>query len=393
MPERVGRIRRRMTGVAVCLLSALVATGPSLATEVIVDLRAGKDFQGTIRAATYDQRGIAWVATKYQLFKVENGRARLVDSAGDNRRLAMAPGGYRYAWLDSRAAAFGQFDLKLHAMDKPAKEIEFSTAKGPAPGFGSLYFSTQGRLIVGVRALQDLEGVRGEFGYAFLSGDGLQRNEVIREGLRNAVLDESGEAVLLLGDSNTESFRSDGVRLWQVSGAYVGAAVANGGHVALLHPSGRSAGVHLVRRGVVTRLKIPGRIRSMAITPDGTRGVVAVEDGKASLIDIDRCTADDCRVRMLPSLPVLSSHEISDVRFVDRNSIAFGAILALGLPPGAHYYGGTIVVLEVPSNRTYQHYIDIPLPATSGPKLDVTFGRREFTAFSPIRALVVRVEP
>ena len=379
--------------VAAMALAGLFAVGQAFAADLILELKAGRDFQGEVRSASYDPRGIAWVATTYQLFRAENGRTRLVDSAGDDRRIALAPGGERYAWLGSRGAHFGQFNVELKALEQPIETLRDLDAKEFPPGFGSLYLGSHGRLLVAIRPLQDLEGLRGEFGYAFFSGDGVKRGAVVRIGLRNAFLDDSGEAVLLLGESEVEAFAINGKDLWHVAERYENGALANGGAVALLNPSGKRAQVHAIHRGVVTRLAVPAPVRSLAITPDGTRAVVASDGGELSLIELDRCRAGNCPVRNL-RLPMLGAHRITDMRFINRNTIALGVLLATGLRTAWQYYGGSVVILSTTgAGNVVQRPIDVPLPATGGPKLDVTFGQPEFAAFTPSTALFLKATP
>src|SRR5687768_4141584 len=91
------------------LLAGLLPINPAgAAGHVLQEVKEGKAFQGKIERATYDRNGVAWIGTFHQLFRLDGKRATLVDSSGSkDRRLAIAPGGERYAWMDNRRAAFG----------------------------------------------------------------------------------------------------------------------------------------------------------------------------------------------------------------------------------------------------------------------------------------------
>ena len=411
MQRLPGRARYLWLAGAACLLAGLIVACSASAADAILELRAGRDFQGEVRGATYDRQGTTWIATKYQLFRAEPKRVRLIDSAGDNRRLALAPGGGRYAWLDSGGAVFGQFNFELisleervrslgePSLEQPVRSLGLPHAAGFPDGFAALYLGVEGRLVVAVRPLQDLEGLRGPFGYAFFSSAGELQSTITRLGRRDAVLDESGEAIALIGESDSEAINKGGKSLWKVAVPSGKAALGDRGNTALLSPLERPAEIDVVRhdditgQDAVTRLDLLAPVHAIAITPDGTRGAVATVAGRISIIDLDRCTAGGCAMRRLPPLPILSVHEISDIRFLDDNTLALGVILATGLRPGARYFGGAVMVITTAGAVRFQRSIHVPVPTTGGPRLDVTFGRQEFTAFTPSTVMVVEVEP
>ena len=77
-----------------------------------------------MQKATIDRHGVAWIATYRKLFRVEHGRPQLVESTrSDERLLSVAPGGERYAWLDSRKAPYGQFAIELFDLNRPGTMI------------------------------------------------------------------------------------------------------------------------------------------------------------------------------------------------------------------------------------------------------------------------------
>src|SRR5262245_36570155 len=93
-------------------------------SKVLAEFREGRDFQGEVQRATYDQNGIAWISTASQLFRIESGRPKLVDSrGGGDRRLVLAPGGERYAWLTNSVDTFGRFRIEVMDLNHPGSVI------------------------------------------------------------------------------------------------------------------------------------------------------------------------------------------------------------------------------------------------------------------------------
>jgi hypothetical protein len=380
----------------VCLLLTGPQTFGNAFAEgrVVIELEEGRDFQGRIRHATVDQHGTAWFSTYRDLLKVERGRAVVVVPGVPNGPLvAVAPGGERYALLDSRRAAYGQFAVELLDLNRPASSLAVLQATEPPFGFGALHVGRSGRILVGVTALDDPEGLKGDFRHTFWSNDGKDQVSAVLEGSRIGILDEQGESILLIGDSDAAAFRNDGTLLWTVNGNFRKGALAQAGETALLNPVGGIDEVHLIRSGSSTQiLRMPAPVYDLAITPDGTLGAVAAGAGRIFIIELQSCPGKACRPRQLPALPVIGTHYVTSLRFISGRSLALGVIQAAGAGPFRRFYGGIVLVLATTGALEFQDAIELPEPATWSPSLDVTFGSPVFAAYTPKSVMVVRVE-
>jgi hypothetical protein len=383
----------RRAVAALLMLAGPHSSVPALAAPtVILELRAGEDFQGDIQRVTYDREGVAWIATPRQLFRAEHGDVKLVDSSDDNeRRLVLAPGGGRYAWLSHHLASFGLFTIELLALDRPDKAIAHVYNEDPPRGFDTLFFSGQGSLLVGVSPLDNREGSWGGFLYSFWSQDGMLEGSVTLDGIRLGIVDEQGESIALLGESDAAAFARDGTPLWTVAGHYREGALGSGGRIAVLNSAESIDEIRVIQYGRVTTIGMQSPVYDVAITPDGTRAVVATSGGKLSLIELSSCTDRACRTRQLPPLPILSSHHVTEVRFIDRDTLAVGVIQTVGAQPYASYFGCAVAVITTSGEVRFRRSIDLPRPATWSPELDVVYGRGEFTAFTRSMAIVVAV--
>jgi hypothetical protein len=133
-------------------------------------------------------------------------------------------------------------------------------------------------------------------------------------------------------------------------------------------------------------------VYDLAITPDGSLGAVATGAGKLSIINLRPNMVGAVSVRQLPPMPILSTHYITAVRFIDRDSLAVGVIQAYGPRPWARFYAGAVLVLKTSGEPTIQRAIELPEPATWSPALDVNFGSPIFAAYTPKSAIFVKIQ-
>ena len=387
------------------LLAGPPNIGAALAEgRVFLEFEDGVDFQGQVRHATVDQHGVAWIATHRQLFRVEHGRPVLVDSRSSrDRRLAIAPGGERYAWLDSRKAGFGKFAVELFDLNRPGTLIAEIGVTQPPSGYGSLHLGHKAGLLVGGTPLDDPEGLKGRFRYDFWNYQGTQLASVELPGQQAIYLDQRGESVLLLGEFGAIALPSNQGKgepnqgkeepLWSVEGRFRNAAVANGAEVALLNPANSIHEVYVVRSGrVAKKLRLAAPVYGLDITPDGSRGVVASGAGTLSIVELDFRGSGEPKMRQLPPLPILSAHYVTAARFVNSETLAVGVIQAYGPRPLAKFYAGSVLVLKVSGQPILQRAIQLPEQATWSPQLDVAFNNPIFTAYTPKSVIFARVD-
>jgi hypothetical protein len=393
------RIRRSASmwksAAALLLLAGPLPLQPALAEGTVrFELEDGGGLPDSIRKATFDRRGNAWIATYRQLYRMDLGKPIPVASGGKNDRLlALAPGGERFAWLDSRKSSYGKFEVGLLDPSRPGTVIAELIPAEPPYGFGALSMGREGNLIVGATALEDPEGLQGAFRYTFWSSGGRLQGTTTVDGRRIRILDEGGEAVLLLGRSDVAAYRSDGTPIWAFNGQFRKGALGRAGVVALLNPARRINEVYLIRSGYIEKiLKMQEPVYGLAITPDGSLAAVATGAGKIVIVDLKSCGSQSCPQRELPRLPVAGTHYVTDVRFLDRESIVVGVIQAAWAGRFRRFHAGAVLVIKTTGERRFQQSIELPDPATWSPSLDVTFGSPFFAAYTPNAAIFVEMD-
>ena len=247
---------------------------------------------------------------------------------------------------------------------------------------------------MGVTALEDPEGLHGDFRYTFWSSEGRELETAVLDERRIGILNEQGESILLLGDSDAKAYRNDGAFLWTAAGRFRNGTLARAGEVALLNPVDAIDEVHLVRSGHEEQvLTMADSVYDLAITPDGSLGAVATGAGRIHVIELKSCPGKGCRLRRLPPLPVLSTHYVTSLRFISEHSLALGVIQAVGVGPSRRFYGAMVLVIKTTGGELqFRNSIELPEPATWSPMLDVTFGSPVFAAYTPASAMYVRLE-
>ncbi len=211
-------------------------------------------------------------------------------------------------------------------------------------GFTSLHVGYRGRIVVTAAPLQNAEGLKGIFQFAFWSRGGDLHKSVKLEGPRTGIVDEKGESILLLGQSDALAFDHNGNELWRVAGSFRKGVLAAGGSLALINPSKAINEVHVVRSGTVTIVTLPGPVHELAATPDGSLAAIATDGGKVSFILTGSCSAGACPVQPMPALAFGGTYYITAIKFIDRANIALGVIEASGTPPNVSFDRGHVIV-------------------------------------------------
>ena len=378
--------------VAFFVTGSLLAGAALAQSRVSYEFQAGRDFQGPLQNVVIDRAGHAWISTPRQLYKVEHGSPHLVDfGASSDTRLALAPAGELYAWLNGGSAPFGLFTVELRNLNRPTQKIaELRLADAPY-GFDTFYVGGRGELLVTATPLQSAEGLRGEFLYVFWSSRGKELARVRLEGPRMGIADEAGDAILLLGESDAVAFSKAGARLWKLNGRFRKGALADGGTLALLNPARAVNEVHIVRHGTVKIVSMPAPVHELALTPDGISGAVATDQGGLSFLSPRSCDANSCKVTAIPALPVPRIHYISSVRFIDRKTVALGVFQATGTAANVKYETGAILAVTTSGRVRFQQSIRLPQPAAWSPLINLNYGSPDFAAFTRNTAIFVRV--
>ena len=373
------------------LLACSLVPSPATAQPTLADdFYAPGDFQGRVRSVVVDRHGVPWIATTQSLFKVSHGMANNVENVGGpDSRLTLMPGGDLYASL--AALKSGRFGVQLRNLNNPGQVIANLGAPTVARGFTTLHAGFRGAVIVTATPLQYAEGLRGVFQYAFWSSHGILLGSAKLDGPQTGVVDEAGEAILLLGQSEAIAFDNRGNELWRVSGSYRKGVLAGRGSLAILNPSAAINEIHVVRSGAVTVVTLPGPVHELAATPDGSLAAIATDRGGVSFITTGSCSAASCPVQSMPALPFGGTYYISAIKFIDRATIALGIIEASGSPPNESFDRGYVVVAGTDGQVQFRHAMRLAPLAGWSPLLDVTFGERVFSAYTHDAVFVVEV--
>lgn len=354
------------------------------------DLFAPADFQGLVRRTIVDQGGMAWIATTKSLFKVSHGIAVEVESvSGPDSRITLMPGGDLYASLAAEKS--GQFGVQLRDLNNPGQVVSNLGAAGLTQGFTSLHVGYRGRIIVTATPLQNAEGLSGIFQFAFWSRSGGLLGSVKLEGPRTGIVDETGDAILLLGPSETLAFDRNGTELWRVPGSFRKGVLADGGSLALLNPSDAIDEIHVVKSGAVTVVSLPGPVHELAATPDGSLAAIATDGGNVSFIMTGSCGASSCAIQPMPALPLGGTHYITAIKFIDRATLALGSIEATGSAPNLSYDRAYVIVAGTDGQVKFRHSMKLAPNAGWSPLLDVTFNDTKFSAYTQDAVFVVEV--
>ena len=397
------RIRRAQHGCAWAgmglllaqLLSACATSAPPPKVSQISEFHVGADYQGAVQRVAFDTGGDPWIATTRTLYRARGGALEAIDSVmAQSRRLALASGGNLYAWLGQGEAPAGLFTIELVEMPKtPIAKLRLDEFPH---GFASVFFGGHGRLIVTISPLDDAEGLRGNFLYVFWSRDGKELSRVVLDKRLAPVVDVTGEAMLLMGESDAIAFRNDGRRLWKVDGRFREAALGGKGTIALLNPADRNAinEVRVYDNGRLTSATLPGSVYELALSADGSTGAVGIETGEVLLLAPASCNTTTCKPpRKVNGLDESSTYRVTSLRFVDAKTLAIGRIQREGSEPNVVYPAAEVVATSIDSNQPlFRRVIPLEQPATWAPTLDTTFGIRAFAAYTARTTLVVSLE-
>ena len=371
----------------ICILCLSTASAqPSLEDE----LYAPGDFQGLVRRTVVDQQGFPWIATTKALFKVSHDIAVDVESVGGpDSQITLMPGGDLYASLTAEQS--GRFGVQLRDLNDSGQVRANLGDPSLTRGFTSLHVGYRGRIVVTAAPLQNAEGLKGIFQFAFWSRGGDLHKSVELEGPRTGIVDEKGESILLLGQSDALAFDHNGNELWRVAGSFRKGVLAAGGSLALINPSKAINEVHVVRSGTVTIVTLPGPVHELAATPDGSLAAIATDGGKVSFILTGSCSAGACPVQPMPALAFGGTYYITAIKFIDRANIALGVIEASGTPPNVSFDRGHVIVAAMDAQVKFRKSMRLAPNAGWSPLLDVTFGESKFSAYTQDAVFVVKV--
>jgi hypothetical protein len=386
-----------MVALLVALLVWSCATSPPPPPKVTLvnEFELGADYQGAVQRVAFDASGDAWMVTTRTLYRAVGGTLEAIDTvAVRSDKLTIAPAGSRYIKLTQGEAPASLFTGEL--VETPKKPIAKLRLNEFPHGFVSIFLGGDGRLIVTISPLQDPEGLRGDFLYVFWSRDGNELARVVLDKRLAPVVDVTGEAMLLMGESDAIAFRNDGQRLWKVDGRFRAGALAGKGTIALLNPADQHgiSEVRVYNNGRLTSVGAPAPVSALALTADGAVGALGLTTGDVYLVSPPSCNTTTCKpLKELAGLDESLTYAVTSLRFIDSKVLAIGRIQGEGSEPDVVYRGAEVVATTIDSNQPlFRRVIPLEQPATWSPTLDATFGLRAFAAYTPRKALLVTLE-
>jgi hypothetical protein len=378
--------------LAALLVWSCATSPPPPKVALVNEFELGADYQGAVQRVAFDASGEAWIVTTRTLYRATGGTLEAIDTvAVRSDKLSIAPAGSRYVKLTQGEAPASLFTGEL--VETPKKPVAKLRLNEFPHGFVSIFLGGDGRLIVTISPLQDPEALRGDFLYVFWSRDGNELARVVLDKRLAPVVDVTGEAMLLMGESDAIAFRNDGQRLWKVDGRYREAALAGKGTIALLSPADSHAGneVRVYQKGALTAVGAPAPVSALALTSDGSVGALGLTEGGVYLVSPPSCNTQTCKpLKQIAGLDESSPYAVTSLRFIDAKTLAIGRLQGEGEEPRIVYRGAEVVATTIDSTQLlFRRVLPLEQPATWSPTVDATFGRRAFAAYTPRSALVV----
>jgi hypothetical protein len=377
------------------LVLSCATSAPPTRVAQVDEFELGTDYQGAVQRVAFDASGNAWIVTTRTLYRATGGTLEAIDTvAVRSDKLSIAPAGSRYVKLTQGEAPASLFTGEL--VETPKKPVAKLRLNEFPHGFVSIFLGGDGRLIVTISPLQDPEGLRGDFLYVFWSRDGNELARVVLDKRLAPVVDVTGEAILLMGETDAIAFRNDGQRLWKLDGRYRAGALAGKGTIALLNPA-EQRGISEVRvydNGRLTSVGTAAPVSALALTADGSMGAVGLTTGEVHVVSPPSCDTTTCKpLRKVMGLDESLTYAVTSLRFVDTKVLAIGRIQGEGPEPQVVYRGAEVVATTIDSSQAlFRRVLPLDQPATWSPTLDATFGLRTFAAYTPRRALLVTLE-
>jgi hypothetical protein len=303
------------------------------------------------------------------LYRIHNGNVEPIATSPEGEaRLALAPGGNIYAWLLPHR--HGSSRIRLVRMNDGTIDLN---PKDPRYGFSAFHMGFQGRMLVTASQLGDGEGIGGRFEYVFWNQQGSRLREVKVDHQQTCVLGGGGWTILFLGNKEAVAYSAWGQRLWGLNGKFRKAAVTREWGLALLNPSSRERinEVHIYEgRGDPRIVRIDTPVHDLILAPDGSSAVVVGDQGRYFLVN-----PSNGHIQQGPPLPFDRTFSITNLKFVDRNTLAMGVLHREGDPPKVTWPRGTILVMDLQGNVIFRENLSIQRASAGEPHIDVAFMR------------------
>jgi len=396
-PRNITSGKRRRTATTFALVFGTILSVACTTLKPAKDERLAWQFpQPTTEVGAVQRAGIVgvekevYLATLTKLYQVVDGRKQIVsEPPKPDARILLAPGGGVYAWLIPLPDQPGLHSILLRRM--PAIDVAELRSKYAPRGEGGLLLGFQGNLIVTITPLDDWQGVRGRFRYSFWNNRGDALTQVVLSHQYKAILDPAGTAILLLGRDEAIAYSSDGRRLWRVPGHYRKGAIAKNGALALLNPAETGAiDQVIIYRGTreSKTLRMPTPVHHLALPPSGDTAAVVGSEAKYFFLD-----PVEGKVAAGPALPVEGYAFVTDIKFIDEDTLAFGLLHRTGEPPKHKWPEGSVIAIDRQGHTLFRKTVAVREPVSSFPAIDATFGIRSFVVTTADEVFFVRLQP
>jgi hypothetical protein len=350
-----------------------VFANPALQSQIIWQLHGGKDFLGPVQKVAVDSDGkVAYLATRVNLYEIRNGSVRIfAEGPKKEARLALAPGGSVYGWLLPDPRRHGFYVTLFNISGSKIGDLKLEDFPYT---FSILYLGLTGKLIVTASPLDDQEGIRGRFQFNFWNQKAEMLRKLVLNGRQIGIVDSRGETILLMGKEEAVAYSASGRELWRLPGGFSKGNIAGGGRVALLNPSSleRLNQVFIYRAGEKPAvINIPTPVHDFALIPDGSLAVVVGNEGRYFFLD-----TSTGNVREGNQLPLQGDFYITNLKFVDKNTLAMGVLHRKGEPPKVTWPTGTILVIDLEGKVAFQKELSIQQASSLDPTIEAVFGNR-----------------
>ena len=342
-------------------------------------LRVPGDIAAPVQRAAIDRDpGTVHLATLTELYHLQNKAVKRVgEKPPPNGQIALADGGAVYAQLTPADGPVPLWHIKLASVS--GDTLATLRPETPPLGFGGIYLGYRGKLIVTVTAIDDWRGIRGRYRFTFWNLEGEILNTVIRPTREFGVVAADGSAFLLLGEKEATAYSPDGALLWRLEGQFRKGAIARNGELALLNPSP----LELIQNVLVftgaeepTEVELPTPVHKLVLAPDGT-AVVGGDRGRYFFLDPQRGQIEEGA-----RLPFDAELFLTDLAFVDRDTLAIGVLQREGKPPSHKWSRGGLAVITRDGDVLVKQEFPIRKQISSRPAVEATFGLPFVVAFT-----------
>ncbi|MDH5618771.1 MAG: hypothetical protein OEZ11_09020 [Gammaproteobacteria bacterium] len=361
------------------LSCALAEVQPATGDKNVWKLRVPGDIPAPVQRAAIDRDpGTVHLATLTELYHVQNKDIQRVSARpGPNGQIALASGGAVYAQLTAADGPAPLWHVQLFSV--AGESLATLRPETPPLGFGGIYLGYRGKLIVTVTAIDDWRGIRGRYRFTFWNLDGQILKTVIRPTREFGVIAADGSSFLLLGEKEATAYSPDGNLLWRLDGQFRKGAIARNGELALLNPSPLER-IHNVviftgsQRPI--EVEMPTPVHELVLAPDGA-AVVGGDRGRFFFLDTQKGD-----VKEGARLPFDAELFLTDLKFVDHDTIAIGVLQREGKPPSYSWPRGSLIVVTRDGDVLFKQDFPIRKQISSRPAVEATFGLPFVVAFT-----------